>query len=391
MNTNSKFNPPIGGQSSKLDKDISKPRVYSASPMTHSTGSGTMTMAELLSKSKSAFVNVQKGQVIKGKITKLTSSEILLDINSKTEAVVLEKDKKILGKILSTVKVGDTVSVSVLNPESDNGNTVVSLRRFIDDIVWDRLNLLKKSQEVLDVVVDLSTKGGFLVTTMDGISGFLPNSHISTLDNPTDLVGKKIKAIVLDLNRPLRKIIFSQKQVLGIGDFEKLIKDLKIGQEIDATILSIVPFGIFVSLQVMGDKLVEGLIHISEISWETISLIPENFSLGQRIKAQVIGFDKESRRINLSIKRLISDPLEKKLEKFVVDKKVKANVLKVISSGVLFDLGEGIVGIIKKEKVPVSVSYKEGMSIEVTVSSIDKKRHRVVLTPVLKEKPIGYR
>lgn len=349
------------------------------------------TMTELLQKAKSNFVGLKKGETIKGKITKLTPGEILLDINSKTEAVVLEKDKKILSKILSTFSVGDEVSVTVLNPESDLGFPVVSLRKSINDMVWEKLLTLKKNQEVLQATVDSVTRGGYLLTTLDGVSGFLPNSHSSILDKPQNLIGKTIKVIALDINRPLNKIIFSQRQALGLGDFDKLISGFKIGQKIDANISNLAPFGVFIAIPIKEMGYVEGFIHISDVSWETISNIYEKFGLGQKITAVITGFDREARRINLSIKKLTSDPLEKRLEEFPVDKKVKAKVLKVISSGVLFDLGEGIVGIVKKDKIPPNASYKEGLEIQATVSSIDKKRHRVVLSPVLLEKPIGYR
>lgn len=383
MSTSSKFIRRSPDQSSKLTNTSQSQK---SSGVFHA-----MTMAEVLQKAKSKFVNLKKGEIIKGKITKLTPSEILIDINAKTEAVVLEKDKKILNKILSTFSVGDEVSVTVLNPESDYGNPVVSLRRSIDDMVWAKLLTLKKSKEVLQVTVDSATRGGYLVTTLDDVSGFLPNSHISTLENPQNLIGKTIKVIALDINRSLHKIIFSQRQALGLGDFEKKILDFKIGQKIDSTISNITPFGVFLSMQTKGAGYVEGFIHISEVSWESIPNISEKFGVGQKITAVITGFDKEDRRVNLSIKKLTEDLLEKRLEEFPVDKKIRTKVLKVIPSGVLFDLGEGIVGIIKKEKIPPNVFYKEGLEIQATVSSIDKKRHRVVLTPVLLEKPIGYR
>lgn len=348
-------------------------------------------MAQLLQKVKSKLITVKKGEIVKGKITKLTPSEILIDINAKTEAVVLEKDKKILNKILSTLSLGNEVLVTVLNPEGDLGNSVVSLRRHIEDMVWEKLLALQKKQEVIEVVVDSATKGGFLVTTLDSVSGFLPSSHISTLENPQSLIGKNIKVIALDLNRSLRKIIFSQKQALDIKDFKKLTQDLKIGQKIDAIVSNITSFGVFVSMQVKQDSYVEGFIHISEISWEPVSEISGKFLEGQKITAVITGFDQESRRINLSIKRLTADPFEKRLEEFSVDKKIKAKVMKVISTGVLFDLGVGVVGIIKKDKIPPTISYEEGLDVDVVVSAIDKKRHRIVLAPVLKEKPIGYR
>ena len=360
-----------------------------------SASSGRATsMADLMKKveaSKTTFVSPHKGDILTGTITKLTKNEILVDINAKTEAVVLEKERHILNKILSSFKVGDKVPVQVLNPESDFGYPVVSLRRSVGDITWDRLAKLQKNQEPVEVNLDMATKGGFLATTVDGISGFLPNSHTSSLENPQGLIGKKIKVVVLEINRGLNKIIFSQKQVMGPADFQKLIKNLKVGQKIDAVVSNVAPFGIFLSIPVDDKKLAEGFIHISETSWENVENLTDLFKLGDKITGVVLGFDKESRRVNLSLKRLVADPFEKRLDEFTLDKKVKGKVTRIISTGVLLDLGNNITGLIKKEKIPVSTTYKEGQEIVVTVSAVDKKRHRIEISPVLKEKPIGYR
>lgn len=351
-------------------------------------------MADLMKKvtaAKTPFVSPHKGDMLEGTITKLTSGEILVDINTKTEAVVLEKEKNILNKILSAFKVGDKILVQVLNPESDFGYPVVSLRRSVGNITWDTLSKLQKSQKPVEVTLDMATKGGYLVTTADGISGFLPNSHTSSLENPKELIGKKIKVVVLELNREVNKIIFSQKQVMGPSDFQKLIKNLNLGQKIDAVVSNVAPFGVFLSIPVDTGKLVEGFIHISETSWENVENISDLFKIGDKITGVVIGFDKDGRRVNLSLKRLSEDPFEKKLDEFTMDKKLKASVAKIISTGVLLGLGEGITGIIKKEKIPVKTTYKEGQEIDVMVSAVDKKRHRVEVVPVLKAKPIGYR
>lgn len=351
-------------------------------------------MADLMAKvaaAKTPFVSPHKGDMLEGTITKLTSGEILVDINAKTEAVVLEKDRNILNKILTSFKVGDKVPVQVLNPESDFGYPVVSLRRSVGDITWDRLAKLQKSQEPVEVNLDMATKGGFLATTLDGISGFLPNSHTSSLENPQGLIGKRIKVVVLELNRELNKIIFSQKQVMGPADFQKLIKNLKVGQKIDAVVSNVAPFGVFLSIPVDDQKLAEGFIHISETSWENVENLNDLFKIGDKITGVVLGFDKESRRVNLSIKRLKEDPFAKKLDEFTADKKIKAKVTKIIASGILLELSDNVTGFIKKEKIPVKTTYKEGQEVDVTVSAVDKKRHRVEVAPVLLEKPIGYR
>src|SRR3989344_1588917 len=120
------------------------------------------SMADLMKKvaaAKTPFVSPHKGDMLTGTITKLTSSEVLVDINAKTEAVVLEKERNIMNKILTSFKVGDKIQVQVLNTESDFGYPVVSLTRSVGDITWDRLGKLQKSQEPVEVNLDMATKG----------------------------------------------------------------------------------------------------------------------------------------------------------------------------------------------------------------------------------------
>lgn len=355
------------------------------------SSSKPLTMAELLAKHQTSLVNVSKGHVLSGTVTKLTSAEILVDIGAKTEAVVLEKDKRILKSLLTSLKIGDKVTVTVLNPESDYGNPVVSLRRFNDDRVWLKLEELKKNKEQVDVTVGELTRGGFLVSTKDGISGFLPNSQTAFLQNAQELVDKEIKVSVIELNRPLRKVIFSQKATVAAEDFAKATKSLKVGQEVEATISNVAPFGIFLLIELNDKSLVEGFVHISEISWEKLATIPESYKAGDKLKAQISGFDRESKRVNLSIKNLTQDPFAERLKSYHSDQKVSASVSKVLSSGVLVNLEKGVEGFIKKEKIPPTVSYSEGSQVTATVVEVDDKRHRVILVPVLTEKPIGYR
>ncbi len=358
--------------------------------MTSTTSSKATTMADLMKSVKSNFISPQKGQILEGVITKLASTEILVDIGAKTEAVVLEKDKKILRSLLSSLKVGDKVTVSVLNPESDFGNTVVSLRRFNDEKVWKKLDELYKSKEQFDITVDDLTKGGFLVSTKDGVSGFLPNSQVSFLENAQSLLGKTIKASVIELNRSLKKIIFSQKAGMGSEEFDKATKTLKIGQKITTTISNVAPFGIFTLIK-FEDGLAEGFIHISEIAWDKTVTIPDIYKAGEEIEAEIVNFDKEAKRINLSIKKLSKNPFEEKLKSFTKDQKVSGTVFKVLSSGVLVSLGEGIEGFIKKDKIPPTQSFKEGSTVNATVTDLDVRKQRVNLVPILTEKPLMYR
>ena len=352
-------------------------------------------MTELLASHKSPFVTFHKGDIIEGIITKLSSAAVLVDVNAKAEAVVLEKDKKILHNILSSLSVGDKVNVQILNPESEMGNPVVSLRRFLDNKLWDRVEELVKNKKVIDVVIDDAIKGGLLVSG-DGISGFLPNSqlsfasHTETQGSTQNIIGSKIKAIVLEVDRGAHKIIFSQSHVLNQEDFEKEIKGLKTGQKVTASVTNVTPYGIFVSVP-NGERVVDGFMHISEISWERVSDTSSLYNTGDSIEAAITGFDKEARRVNLSIKKLKIDPFDEKIKNFSIDKKLSATVVKIVSTGVSLDLGDEIGGFIRKEKIPPTVSYKTGDLVNVTVSEIDLKRRRVVVVPILLEKPLTYR
>lgn len=349
-------------------------------------------MGQLLAKHKNLFVTLKKGESVKGKITKLSTHEILVDTGAKTEALVLEKDKRILRSILSMFKVGDTVDVNVLNPESETGQPIVSLRRYLGDLAWTKLEALQKSKEQIDALVAESAKAGYLVNTDFGVSGFLPQSHTALASQQELTPGAKIKVSVLELNRKDNKIIFSQKTSLSEEEFTAITKALAVGQKVTATIVNVTPFGLFVSFPLpKAEKTIEGFIHISEASWEKVEDLAGLYQSGQQIEAVITRFDAETRRVNLSIKRLTADPFEDLMAKFPVDKKVSGTVSKVDSTGVLLTLGDEIEGLIKKEKIPPTTTYTVGQTVTAIVSEHDKRRHRITLVPVLLEKPIGYR
>ena len=365
-----------------------------------SINSGSKTpaksMAELMAAHTVSFKTFHKGDAVTGVVTKLTKNEILVDIQAKSLAVVLEKEKALMNTLLSRLTLGDTVEVTVLNPESDMGNPVVSLRRFLSNVSWAQLDKALKSEEQLSVRVTDVTKGGLVVMTDSGLSGFLPNSHINAGDQLS--VNKQVKVRVIEINRTDNKIIFSQKITIAKDLFESAIKKLKIGESVSVNVMNVVQFGVFVSVPIAGMKNVEGLdlnldglIHISEISWEKVEEIGQRFISGQQITAKIIGFDKNTRRVDLSMKQLTDDPFTLLLEKYPVDKKVAGEVTKLDENGVHIALDEGIEGLIRKDKIPPTVSFSEGQKINATVSEIDKRRRKIYLLPVLLDKPIGYR
>ncbi len=350
-------------------------------------------MAQLLAKHENKFVTLKKGESVKAKLTKLTPNEILVDAGAKTEAIVLEKDKRIAQTIMKQFKVGDIVEINVLNPESDSGQPIVSLRRYLANMAWEKLDELQKKSGQLEITIKDSSKAGYVVDTAFGVSGFLPQSHVTfSQDGLTS--GQTVKARVLELNREDNKVIFSQKQLLSEEEFAALSKRFKVGEKVKVTVATVTPFGLYVALPKAKDTddELEGFIHISETSWDKVTDLSEAFTSGQEIEAILTRFDSETRRVSLSVKRLTADPFEALIEKYPVDTKVKGTVTAIEDGDVIFSFGsENAEGMLRKDKIPPTTTYTEGQGVNLTIADHDKRKHRILVTPVLLEKPMGYR
>ncbi len=353
-------------------------------------------MAELMAKQSTNVSSYKKGERVEGTITRLSKSEIAVDLDAKSEAIVLEKDKRLLNILLTLLKVGDKVTVSILNPESDGGHPVVSLRRFIDEYAWGKLEALQKKQDLIDVTVSDVTKGGYVVATEFGVSGFLPMSHTSYSQNQQVAHGMVLSVLVLELNKKDNKVIFSQKTSLSDQEFSDLAKTMPLGAKLTVTVVNVTEHGLHVSIPMtLSDRKdvrsLDGYIHISEVAWDKVDNLTALYGVGDEIEAVVSKYNKQNRRIDLSIRKLSKDPFEEVAQAFPVDKKLTGSVSKIDEMGVHVALPADLTGIIRKEQVPPTVSFKEGQRVEVVVAEIDTRRHRIYLAPVLLEKPIGYR
>ncbi|MDP3941143.1 MAG: S1 RNA-binding domain-containing protein [bacterium] len=361
----------------------------------HSSSDSTSVMGALLAKKSAAVSGFKKGELVEGTITKLTRGEILVNLNGKAEAVVLEKDRQFLNNILATLKEGDKVTVSILNPESDMGNSVVSLRRFMEGKAWTVLDELVKSQDQVEVAVLDVTKGGYLVRLPNGMSGFLPFSHVAPTGTNQPAIGKTINVFVLDLKKEDKRIIVSQKQLLSDDEFADVKKQFKPDQKLKATVAAVTSFGVFFVLpfttKKKEEKMVEGLVHSSQVSWERGTDFSAAFQPGEQVDVVITGFDDEAKRVELSIKRLSEDPFAQLVKKYPVDAKVKGEVSRTSGGNVYVKLEEDVEGMIKKEKIPPTTTYEVGQTITVLVSDIDTRHRTINLSPVLLEKPMGYR
>lgn len=353
--------------------------------------SGASSMAELMAKQSGTPVTFQKRDTVKGIVSKFNKKEMLVNLQAKGEAIVLEKDPRLMKSLRHYVKEGDEVEVTIISVESDSGQPVVSLRRYVDNLVWKSVEELKKSQDQVEVTVGEVTRGGYVVTSDTGLSGFIPNSHTV---GQSLVANQRVKVSVADYNKEDRKIIFSQKSTLSADVFEKATALLKKGDKVQVTVVNGTNFGFFVTTPVTIDEkeqLLEGLIHISELTWDKVEEITGMYKVGQTFEASVLGFDKDSKRVDFSVKRLTSDPFEKVKEQFPVDTKVQGTVTKLEDGNVYLELEDGVHGIVKKEKVPPTTTYEVGSKVNATVISHDGRRRRIELSPVLLEKPLMYR
>lgn len=346
------------------------------------------SMAELMARAGDGLAVLKKGQIIEGTIKKLTPREVLMDIDGKADALVIEYDRQNMENLMAFLKVGDRVSASVISPESEDGFPVVSLRRTLDDIIFKKFDEIVKNEESFEVEVTESTRGGFYVSTAEGVKGFLPASQVT--DN-ADLVGQKIKVKILEFDRPKKKVVFSQKAVTFTMSAAAIGKYLKNGTVVDAEVTAVTPYGLYVLITPEKDIKIEGFVHISEIAYERVEDLTSKFKRGEKIKAAVLEVDSNNRRVNLSIKKTKKDAFVDVRTKYKAEDKVAATVLDVKSRGITLEVEEGIRGFIASDKVPSGTTYKAGDKVSAVIVDFDDRRRVINLSPVLKAVPVGYR
>ncbi len=369
--------------------NTTQPKSTSASTSPRASRSkGATSMAELMAAQLHPINTLKKGDFVEGTIKKLTPREILLDIGYKSDALVIEFDKSNLENLLALLKVGDKVTASVISAESEDGFPVVSLRRTLDDMVYSKFESLYKNQESLQVSISDSTKGGYFAEAEGGVKGFVPNSQM--LDG-NEVVGRTIDVKVIEFDKSRKRIIFSQKATSYTTDPVEMEKYIKKDALVEGKVTSVTPYGLYVVINPNDKISIEGFIHISEISYSRVSNLEQMYKKDQMLKAQIIDFDKESRRVNLSVKRLERDNFDQEAQKYKKDQKIKGKITDVKTRGVTVELEPGILGFIQSSKIPTHTTYIIGDKIEAEVSEIDMKKRLIMLTPVLKAIPMGYR
>ena len=291
-----------------------------------------MTMDELLA-TQTGF-GMAIGDVVEGIVIAAEKHEVWLDLGARGTGIVVGREIEQSGEI----KAGDTISASVLEPETDEGYAVLSLKKVAKEKGWEALEDRMKAGEVFAIQAFDANKGGLLVE-VDGIRGFLPVSQLSAENYPrvsgadkdeilhrlTSLVGKSLQVRVLDLDRRENKLILSEKAARR-EDTESKVAKMQVGEVVKGKATGVVDFGIFVNVD--G---VEGLVHISEIAWDRVDSPANYVKVGESIEAKIISIDRD--KLSLSMKQLKPDPWLEEIAKYTVGESVEGKITRITPFG----------------------------------------------------------
>lgn len=350
------------------------------------------TMEELLALEGAAIKGRKRGDVVEGTVISLSGRSVLLDIGGKGEGVVHEKEIPYISDIISGLKVGDKIMVSVVNDENERGQTVVSLRRTAANKRWETLKAALDSKGEVEVIIREQSKGGFLVD-YQGLRGFIPMSQAdSELNRQGDkAAGRKAKVAVIEVDKDANRLVFSQRQGVMSDKQKDLLKKVEVGKNYQADITGIVSFGAFASVKVAEGENLPGLIHISEIAWEKVENPGDYCKVGQKLEVKVIGTDQKTGKLTLSIKQLLTDPWQDVTKVLTVEQTIKGKVTRITGYGVFVSLLPGIEGLVHISKMAPGEEPKVGDDVECLIEEISPERRKISLSFVAHAKPIGYR
>jgi small subunit ribosomal protein S1 len=354
-------------------------------------------MDKLLEKYGGGVQALKRSQKISGKVIDKTPKRLTLDINRKSEGLVAEKAYAEAKDYIKTLEIGDMVTASVIIPETPEGYTILSLRGAQEEASWTKIEKAAKENLPLVVFGKATTSSGIMVE-IDGLTGFIPNSQVGkeAVKDPSSLVNDHFKVKVLEYDRSANKIVLSEKEVSDAEDIRKIklaMKNIKIGETYDGVVTNLMSFGCFVAIKANTDKKdkvsVEGLVHVSEISWDKVENVAKVVSEGDKVKVKVIGIDGE--KLSLSMKQAQGDPWKNADKKYKTDSKHKGKVTKLSDFGVFVQLEPGIEGLIHLTKIPPGTRFEKGEEVNIYVEEIDSKARKLSLGMVLTAKPLGYK
>lgn len=349
------------------------------------------SMDELLAKTGKVLKVLKYGDVIEGKVVSMDRNQVLIDLKGKSEGMVSAKELTENPGLYKNTKVGDIVLASVLQPENDRGYVVVSLRKAASEYRWRELAGIFEEGGNITVRVTEYNKGGLLVDA--GIAGFIPLTHldktrVQQVGDPQNLIGQSLEVKIIEMDRTLNRLVLSEKEAKNKMTPKKRIEILsgfKPGDTLEGDVSAILPFGIFVELS--G---VEGLCHISEISWEKVDDPSLLYKVGQKVKVRVLEVDPAQNKLALSIKALLTNPWQEVAGKYKVGDRITGTVSKIVPFGAFVLLEPGLEGLIHVSETVGPL--KVGESVEAQIIAVDADKQKLGLSVrKLKEVMVTYK
>ena len=332
------------------------------------------------------ITDFDEGDLVTGTVVKLEHDEVLLDIGYKSEGVIPARELSIRKDVnpADVVSLGDQIEALVLQKEDKEGRLILSKKRAEYERAWNRVEEKFQSGENVEGEVIEVVKGGLILDI--GLRGFLPASLVD-LRRVKDLnayLGTRIEARVIEMDRNRNNVVLSRRVVLEEArkaERQEILSKLKVGMRLKGTVSSIVDFGAFVDL---GG--IDGLVHISELSWNHVNHPSEVVKVGQEVEVQVLDVDFNRERISLGLKQTTEDPWRTLVKKYPVGAIVEGTVTKLVSFGAFVDLGDGVEGLVHISEMakshvdtPAQVCAV-GDKVQVKVMEIDLDRRRISLS-----------
>jgi small subunit ribosomal protein S1 len=332
------------------------------------------------------LVLFEEGDVVTGKVVRIDKDEVLVDIGYKSEGVIPQGELSIRRSIdpAEEVQLGEEVDALVLTKEDQDGRLILSKKRARFERAWRRIEAAAESGEPVEGNVIEVVKGGLIIDL--GVRGFLPASlvDIRRVQNLDEYLGQKIETKVIELNRSRNNVVLSRRAVLEEERKEarqQILDRLQRGEVVEGTISNIVDFGAFVDLD--G---IDGLIHISELSWGHVNHPSEVLSIGDTVRVKVLDIDRERQRISLGLKQTQEDPWERVVNTYNVNDVLEGKVTKVVSFGAFVEIMEGVEGLVHISELaqhhvenPREI-VDPGDTVKVKILEIDDERRRLSLS-----------
>src|SRR5881275_54314 len=328
----------------------------------------------------------QEGDVVTGHVVRIDNDEVLVDIGYKSEGVIPSHELSIRKSVnpADEVSLGEEVDALVLTKEDQDGRLILSKKRARFEKAWRRIEAAADSGEPVEGQVIEVVKGGLIIDL--GVRGFLPASlvDIRRVPNLDEYMGQKIETKVIELNRSRNNVVLSRRAVLEEQrkeDRERILDRLQPGEVVEGTISNIVDFGAFVDLS--G---IDGLIHISELSWSHVNHPSEVLSVGDTVRVKVLDIDRDRQRISLGLKQTQEDPWQRVLNEYKEGDVVEGKVTKIVAFGAFVQILPGVEGLVHISELaqhhvesPAEV-VRPGDELKVKILEVDDSRRRLSLS-----------